>query len=433
MQLKDFFRLNNVRSLQIFQLLRFGSLLAVSIFFAWLIPKPLVGFYEKLLLIGSSSTFFWVSGIINPFIPFYYSQKKDKQERLVSNIFLLLSAFSVIVTILLFIFIKFNESWQQELFYYFLLYNLFNAPVFLTEYILLIQNKYKSIFWYGFIVSLLFISCLVVPLYWDKSLLTSIKILTIFTFCRYLFLLAYLHFNFAWLPDKKLVIQFLKNISPYVVSLIIGGSSIYIDSFVINHFFSDADFAVFRYGARELPFVLLLANAFSNVKSGELAKAVKENKLDEALYSLKIGSEKLMHWLFPATIVLLLISKPLYKLAYTDAFLPSAVIFNIYLLLIISRLAFPQTILLSLHKNRLLLKTSAAEWLVNLVMNIGLIFVVGMQGVAYATVIAFFFEKLLLDYYCKKNGIKLSSYFPVKTWLFYTLITIAVFVLSLYI
>lgn len=432
LKLKELLHLNNVRSLQVFQLLRFGSLLAVSVFFAWLIPKSLIGFYEKLLLLGSASTFFWVSGIINPFIPFYHNQPEKNKRKLISGTFLLLSVLSLFVNILLYLFVKFEAGWQQNLFNYFLIYNLFNAPAFFTEYIFLVQNKYKTIFWYGIIVSLLYVACLVVPLYHDKSLFSSIIILTVFTFCRYLFLFGYIHFSFGWLPDKKQVVLFLKNISPYIVSLIIGGSSIYIDNFVVNHFFTDADFAVFRYGARELPFVLLLANAFSNVKSGELAKAAKENRLDEALLALKLGSKKLMHWLFPATIILLLISKPLFALAYTDAFLPSAEIFNIYLLLIISRLAFPQTILLSLQKNRLLLQTSAAEWIVNLAMNIGLIFIFGMKGVAYATVIAFFFEKLLLDYYCKKNGIKLKSYFPVKTWFFYTVITIAFFILSLY-
>src|SRR3569833_665214 len=67
-----FFCLDTLRSLQAFQLFRFASLMVVSVVFANLLAdKALIGYYEKLLLIGSVSTSFWVSGIIYSFLPYF--------------------------------------------------------------------------------------------------------------------------------------------------------------------------------------------------------------------------------------------------------------------------------------------------------------------------------------------------------------------------
>jgi len=57
----------------------------------------------------------------------------------------------------------------------------------------------------------------------------------------------------------------------------------------------------------------------------------------------------------------------------------------------------------------------------------------GMQGIAYATVISYFIEKIMLVIYCKMEGIDIRKYTPVVELSIYTILTLIAFVLSLYV
>ena len=51
---------------------------------------------------------------------------------------------------------------------------------------------------------------------------------------------------------------------PLIISALLGSSAQYIDGILVLNRFDDATFAIFKYGAKEFPMVILLANAFSN-------------------------------------------------------------------------------------------------------------------------------------------------------------------------
>ena len=146
----------------------------------------------------------------------------------------------------------------------------------------------------------------------------------------------------------------------------------------------------------------------------------------------------MMHLLFPVTIVLLLVSKYAFPFFFTEKFTASVPIFNIYLLLIISRLIFPQTVLIALQKSKTLFKVSIIEWFCNVALDwifISLLFSSGkgMQGIAFATILAYLLEKAILAWYCKKDGISFTSYVPVKQWVVYSGITIGAYLITLFV
>ncbi|MCX6350440.1 MAG: hypothetical protein NTX03_01100 [Bacteroidetes bacterium] len=419
-------------SLQIFQLLRFGAVFIVSVVLAHVLnDKAQIGFYEKLLLIGGSTTFFWVSGFINVFIPQYHAADAIDKKKLEATVFWLLCIFSLLLSLILLFCTDAFPPEFQKLFQLFIIYNLFNAPAFFMEYAMLVRHKNNHILGYGFINFIFHIGAVSIPLLGGEGLEVSFICLAITAALRFAFMCFYLGENIFSGLEKSFVFSFLKKASPYILSLILGGSLAFVDSYTVNFFYhDDGVFAVFRYGARELPFVLLMANAFSNVMSGELAEANAFGGLDTTLQKMKKKSAQLMHLLFPITIILLLISKPLYGFLYGEAFITSSSIFCIYLLLIISRLIFPQTVLLALQKNNLLLKVVGIEWAINIAFNIGFVLWLGLAGVAYATVLAYFSEKLMLASACHKMGIPLRKYTPINLWLIYTLAVMVAFGVS---
>ena len=154
--------------------------------------------------------------------------------------------------------------------------------------------------------------------------------------------------------------------------------------------------------------------------------------MPEALANLKKRSAKLMHYLFPMAILFMLSSRYIFQLLYNRDLLEGFQIFNIYLLLIISRMLFPQTVLLGIHKSRSFYLSSALEIIVNVALALMFVSWMGIQGAAWAMVIAFMAEKLILLWFCRLNNIRLHDFVPLTTFLFYSAACGASYFLSLY-
>ena len=215
--------------------------------------------------------------------------------------------------------------------------------------------------------------------------------------------------------------------APLVLSTLLSSSSRYIDGFIITSQFSPDDFAVFQYGARELPLAMLLANSLSMAMLPQLSKKNIESPLAE----FRSEIYRLNWLLFPVSILLLLTSHWFYPLVFSPQFAPSATIFNIYLLLLISRLLFPQTILIARKMNRVIVSASFYEIIINVGLSILLAKTMGMMGVAYATIVAYLFEKVYLIIACKKKlNISLSKYLPLQLYITMSSILVLVFIFA---
>jgi O-antigen/teichoic acid export membrane protein len=223
----------------------------------------------------------------------------------------------------------------------------------------------------------------------------------------------------------------MKKVLPFLFSILLAGSMDYINSYIVEYYFSPVDFAVFRYGAKELPIFLILANSLSNIYSGEIANYNKNGNLAEGLAKLKASSTKLMRWLFPTTILFILISKYFFQIAYNQDLVQGYKIFNIYLLLIISRMLFPQTVVMGLMKNRIFYLVSTNYLILNCILSFWFIGIWGIEGIAYATVISFMVEKILLAVYCKMEGVDLRKYTSIGEYVVYSTITLIAFFLNL--
>jgi Na+-driven multidrug efflux pump len=94
---------------------------------------------------------------------------------------------------------------------------------------------------------------------------------------------------------------------------------------------------------------------------------------------------------------------------------------------------FPQTILIGLKHSKIILTGSFLEIIINVTLSILFINLWGIIGVAIATVVAYFFEKLLLVYLVyKKLNILPTHYIPVKLHFIYSFITFLAYFIVVY-
>ncbi len=439
-------KLNRFNSLQIFQFLRFGAILFISILLAkitaYAYDSPgygllIISRYESLLLVSGSLTFFWVSSISNTLIPFYNGSNEEQQKRILFNAFVLLTAFSALAAIAMFIFGSVNYAENdlfhtKDLFHTFSLVIFLNTPTYIADSILYLNGKYKSLIIWGVVTFSLQVVLLCLPLFMGQTLNLAINLWVILSLLKFNYTIILLMKYSIISVNTRLILDFMKRVMPFMFSIFLAGSMDYISSYLVQHYYTEAEFVIFRYGAKELPIFLILANSLSNVYSGEIAKLNQEGQLKEGLQRLKKSSTKLMRRLFPATILLMFLSPFYFKYLFNEQLVEGYKVFNISLLLIISRMIFPQTVIMGIMKNRIFYVISANYIIINVLLSFWFMYLFGMYGIAYATAIAFLAEKLMYAIYCKMEGIRYREYTAMYEHIIFSILTVAAYFASMW-
>ncbi len=423
-----------LKALQIFNISRQGSLILIAILLAqFQLSTIQLGYYEQLLFLGYLLTFFWISGLIQGFLSHFPSLSPEKQQRFIFNAFLLFSVLAAgIFTIG---YLAKSLLWttllhQDNLPYYllFLTYLCLNFPTCLVENYLLLEKKGFQIVRYGALAFSAQLLVMVLPIYLGWDFRYSFYGLIAVGLLKLLYLVYLLSGKANWQLDIAMIRQWLQLSSPLILYAILGGLLPAFDGWLVGFLFEGDEkmFAIFRYGAQELPLALALTNAFSNVMVVEVAK-----ERSAALLAIKQKSVKLFHLLFPLSIFLMLASEYLFPRLFNEDFIESALVFRIYLLVIISRVVFSSTILMGLKDNNVITRIGLLELLVNVVCSCFFGYYYGVAGIALGTLIAFSLEKILQAIYLyRKHQISLKEYLDFKWFFGYSILLLLAFFLS---
>lgn len=398
-----------INALQTFQLIRFATTFLIGILFAKIFRVAIsdITIYEVLIFLGNFLSFFWISASQKTLLSLF-SQYKNQQVNLLWNLTLLMTIFGLLAGGILYVFQdiiihQFTQFERLEYLNLMCLIVILNAPTALTELIYLLQKKEKAIVQYGVLLfggQLLAIS---IPLILDWGLLGIFRALLLWNALKFSWLIKVLldtHRKeqqtnpqtvisvFNWRIQKKLLWLLL----PLCLHMLIGGGMEYIDGFIVtNNFSEESMFAVFRYGARELPLVTILTTALT----ATLIPLAVDNQV-AAMDKIKAEVQQLSNWLFPVTMVLMIVSPYLFPLVYNENFADSAKVFNVYLLVISSRLLLPQVFIYAKQHNFVLVWSAIIEVGINISLSLYLVTFYGLEGIAFATVLAYFVNKLIL-------------------------------------
>lgn len=421
--------LTPVRALQFFQVLRFGAFFLTGILFAKLgLSTYDIGIYEALLFLGSVLSFFWLSGLTQSLLANYQPKEKSKEF---FNAFLVLSGISVVVFIAFRLLVtpySLMANNPEMLAHYamFSFYVLLIGPSYLVEYMLLLKEKAKGLALYGMVAFGIQLIAVAAPIALGYGLQEAIYGLMLSAVVRFLILLGLLFRYAEFKFDGVYIAQFLTTAGPLIAATLLSGSAEYLDGFIVSKYFDEGTFAIYRYGAKEFPLVLLLANAFSN---GMVPKVAQRGVQDVAA-TIKAESLKLMHVFFPVSIGFMLVSEWLYPRLFNPDFIESAAVFNVYLLLVVSRLVFPQTLLIGLKRTKTIMWVAGLEIVVNFSLSVLLVQHFGLVGIAFATVIASILDKLVLMVLLRgSERISPSTYWPWKWHLGYSIIIVSIYLI----
>ncbi len=426
-------RFNKLASLQIFQLIRYAAFVVIGIGFAKLyLSQTEIGQFETFILISGMVSFFWVSGVINAMLSVYPNKNEETQKSILTSTFLSLSIFSIMAAAFLYwfspgLFSFLHKQGDHHIANLAIIYLLLSGPSFIVEYILFLNERNKAVVVYGAVTASLSVALALIPValhypmeyaMWGLIIVAGIKLITAIGVLQKF---ATLRPNFDLLV--KTMVENFKLSAPLIASVFVSGSAEYIDGLIVKTQFDDPSLALYRYGAKELPVLLIIANTFSTA----MIPSISAN-LESGLAELKSRSRKMMHIFFPLTIVLMPLSPFIYKYVFNEGFLYSSLIFDIYLLLAIPRLLFPQTVLMGMQKTSFLLLSSILEIIINVSLSVYLAKIMGLPGIAIGTFIAYTFDKVFLIAVNRfSSGIAVSKYVPLIPYLVYVILTFVSF------
>lgn len=428
-----FGNLSTARALQYFQVMRMGSVILTSILLAKSgLSTAEIGTYETLLYVGTTLTFFWVNGLLMGMPPVYSNLNEGDRKAFVFNGFIVFFAIAAGLFCLLF----FGEKWTTPLltghdtvphFRLFCLYLLFNLPTFPVEYLYLLKEKPQHIVGWGAATFGLHVVALFLPVQMGWGLRGGFTALVTLSALKLHWTVALVaqYGKAQWRGD--LIRQYLTFSAPLMLNVLVGNFVVLFDAWLVGWYFHDeALFAIFRYGSREFPLATALTTALGTAMIPRLTA-----DLPAGLAELKTKTRRLMHLLFPLTILLLFISKPLFPLVFNADFAASAPLFNIYLLITASRIILSNAIVLAKGAPNAILRVGIAELVVKIALGFLFIHGWGLAGLAWSAVLSFWVEKLGLIWFLeKKYDMRTSEWLDIRWYTAYLLALAAAFMIS---
>lgn len=434
--------IDNIKGLQLFQLMKFVVFLIISIVFTKShLTRSEIGAWEMFLFISGLISFFWVTGIIQSLLPLYHRNRTYRKtgdngsgkSPEIFNAFLLLSFFSLMVFAighaLKSNFSVFHMSGNVPYLNLLLLYVLLSSPVCLIEYIYLLNNRSYRIFQYGLYTFGLQLIFVLAPILMGKDIIWGVYGLLAVTGVRWIWLIVLLR-RYA---EIKISAEFMREHFylglPLIITTLISGSAQYIDGIIVSAVYRDPGwFAWFRYGAKEFPLAVMLANGLNNAMLPEFST---RTQMKESLAKIKEKSRGLMHICFPSTMLIMLLARWIYPRMFTPEFQKSADIFLLYSLLVIPRMVFPHTIIVGRKKTHITMIAAILEIGLNIPFSLLMIkWGYNIVGVALATFVVYLISRLyLIIYVWVKMKIRPSEYIPIKIFMLYSFLLGLLFVL----
>ncbi len=430
--MKAKFQLNTISAFQFNQMVRYATLLLTGIVLAKSsLTQAEIGSFETFTFLAGAVSFFWLNGLQKAMLPLAGNPKNNLSQ--IFSAFVILQVLSIFAALLLFVMQPLFSDWllngsRVPEIGLLMAFIVFSVPANQVEYWYLIEKKNKESLVYSivsFAVQFILVALPAILGWGIKPILTGLVVSVVL---RYVWMWIIFASSGKLQYSKPFVQEYLKLGGPLVLATLLSGSAQFVDGFIVTSHFDEQMFAVFRYGARELPLALLLANALNNALLPEFAD---KTRLAANLMQLKTSVLRLMHFLFPLSALLIVISYPVFPLIFNRGFAQSATVFNIYLLLVISRVVLPQTILNGLRITRPIMTAALFELIVNVSLSLLFVRYFGIAGVALGTFIAYLFEKFYLAVSVhKKLNISIYEYIPVKPFLLYSIALSVIFILT---
>jgi len=192
------------------------------------------------------------------------------------------------------------------------------------------------------------------------------------------------------LISLKMVVNQIKHGFPLGLTGVIGTLMLASDGYFVSSFLSIKEYAVFRNGALEVPFISIIYGSIAAIILPEVTKLFHQNKFEEIVAMKRSAMRNTAAIIYPVMIFLMCFSNEAIAFYLGKMYVESGAIFMVYTFALFIRINDYADVLISAKKNFLILISYAVSLLVNIILNVLFVQAFGAIGAAIATVVSLF-------------------------------------------
>ncbi|MGD9202001.1 MAG: oligosaccharide flippase family protein, partial [Chitinispirillia bacterium] len=216
-------------------------------------------------------------------------------------------------------------------------------------------------------------------------------------------------------PDFQKYIEILKYCTPLILSTITLLFAKRIDGLIVSKMMDPKSYAVFSYGALELPLGPLIVMNIAALTMPVLVRFYSNNRFGDITEILLKEIRRITLILFPLFFGFLLIYQEFIVFLYSEEYIGSVPVFFVYLFLLPLQLYAFNTVIQAMNMTSANLFITNVALATNVTVSLILIKPLGIVGPAIGTIIAIFIEKFMtLRIIHKKLGNSIKKWLPWK-------------------
>lgn len=192
---------------------------------------------------------------------------------------------------------------------------------------------------------------------------------------------------------------------PLALTSFVGYAYKFTDAFMVGSMLSVEQYAYYRNGAFEIPFISTIYSSISIVLLPDIVKLYHENKFQEIVELKRKIITYTSAIVIPVVIFVIFFNHDIIKFYLSEKYLPSKNIFAIYSLIILLRTNNYEDVLIAAGKTKNILITYILFFLINILIIYFFVYLFNLIGAALASVITMF---LLFIVLMKLNSIELK-------------------------
>lgn len=347
------------------------------------------------MLIANTAIYFAIFGI--PSSIYYFLPRSAEKKRLMKNTISLLFLISLLVSFFVYLSSDLIASGfnNPDLFQYSWLiaaFILLQIPIKLYEPFMVSTKNVARFVLINASFNIGFLLAILVPVLLDWEL-KDVLFSLFFFFIAQLFavysMTFYTYFKLKDDPegDEYEISKQLAYSVPIGFTGAIAQLGIAVDKMIVSSYYDPEKLAVYTRGAMEIPMLNVIANSLGNILMPRFVEEYHKGNID-AVMKLWHSSIKMMAmFIYPTLVFFLLVAEHLIPFLFTDAYLDSVIIFQVYTLGLLTRITSYDAIVRAVGQTKILFKMSVLAVSLNIAFTILLIELIGIVGAPLATVL----------------------------------------------
>jgi len=401
------------------------SIFVLSIILSRFFTKEDYGTYLHVQLITNLAVWAFLLGI--PHGIYYFLPKAKSAKTYVLSILSIISAIAVLVSAA--VFYNANGLSQflsnpriEDLSYVLLFMIVFKIPLTIFEPLMITVGRVKQFASVELMFNLSFFLAVLIPVMLDSSMLEILWWL-VGLYCLHAIvvmfislIIAFTYTNDAEENESFTLKEQVKYSLPLGLSMNVLELSRYVDKLVVSNQSSAEDYAMYTRGAMEIPVIGIIANTLDNLHMPNFVQYYKGNNISELLRVWHTSVRFMAAFIYPCCLFLIVSAPLLIPAIFSDKYIGSVIIFQVYALGMLSRISTFDIILRVIGKTKIIFFTALMSIIVNLVLTYSLMDMFGLIGAPIATVITLLFMRLTyLKAITHHFKISLFQVFPWKS------------------